>query len=147
MLASEYRHHQQLQKYWEKLRGNRPFPTESEINPEDIAEIWPSCFLVSVNDLNNGLGYRYSYLGDEMIEAYGEDTYNPDIVNKLVTTTSSPMIKKFDEVVKTQKAVVDESEFTNLKKLKIRYRTCMLPLAAPDGKVGFIIGCMRWKAY
>lgn len=143
----EYRYHQQLQKYWDSLRHGRPFPRESDIDPDDIAEIWPSCFLVSLDTVTQTAGYRYSYLGEEMLEAYGEDTHNPDIVSKLVATDTSLMKEKFDEVVKTGKQVIDESEFVNLKHLNIRYRTCMLPLGTSDDKVGFILGCMRWRAY
>ena len=147
MLYNEYRYHELLQKYWDTLRGDRPFPRESEIDPDALREIWPSCFLVSIDDVTHRLGYRYSYLGEEMLEAYGEDPHNPDIVTKLVSTDTAPMIAKFDEVVKTAKPVIDESEFVNLKHLNIRYRTCMLPLGSPTDKVGFILGCMRWKAY
>jgi hypothetical protein len=147
VLENQYRSHQKLQTYWNTLKGTRTFPKESEINPDDIADIWSSCFLVSINEMSHGLGFRYSYLGDEIIEAYGEDIHNPDIINKLVTTTGSPMTQKFEELVKTQQPVIDESEFINLKHLNIRYRTCMLPLGSPDDKLGFIIGCMRWKAY
>jgi hypothetical protein len=143
----EYRHHHQLQVYWDKLRATRPFPRESEINPDDLEEIWGSCFLVGLLEEKNHLGYRYSYLGSELLEAYGEDPHNPDIVTKLVAPDTEPLIKRFEEVVRTGKPVVDEGEFTNIKRLNIRYRTCLLPLGNADDKVGFILGCMRWKAY
>jgi len=147
MSSAESRYHQRLQKYWDKLRGKRPFPSESELNPDDISDIWPSCFLISLDDVTRRLGYRYSYLGEDLIEAYGDDIKNPGIVLKLLSTTDTPMVKKFNDVVTLQKPVIDESEFINLKHLKIRYRTCMLPLGTSDGTVTHIIGCMRWKMY
>ena len=145
--SSEYRYHQRLQKYWEELKGDRPFPMESEINPDDLEDIWPSCFLISIDDVTRRVGYRYSYLGEELVEAYGDDSNSPDVCMKLLSTASAPMVKKFDEVVNNQMPVIDESEFVNLKHLNIRYRTCMLPLRPRPGEVSHIIGCMRWKIY
>ena len=144
--TSEYRYHERLQKYWDGLRGNRKFPSENEINPDDLSDIWPSCFLISIDDVTRRLGYRYSYLGESLIEAYGDDINNPEITMRLVSSSDAPMIHKFDEVLKSMQPVIDESEFVNLKHLNIRYRTCLLPLGT-DGVVTHIIGCMRWKVY
>lgn len=141
----EYRYNQRLQKYWDKLRGERPFPSESEINPDDLKDIWGSCFLISIDDVTRRLGYRYSYLGEELIEAFGDDANDPEVAMRLLSTGDTP--KKFDEVIKTQKPVLDESEFMNLKHLHIRYRACLLPLGYKDGEVSHILGCMRWKIY
>lgn len=141
-----HRSHERLQQYWDKLRGDHPFPSESQVDPDEIADIWPSCFLISIDDVTRRLGYRYSYLGDELVEAYGDDVKNPDVALRLISTASIPIVKKFDEVVARQKPVVDESEFINLKNLRIRYRTCMLPLGQ-SGHVTHILGCMRWRLY
>jgi len=144
---NEHRSHERLQHYWETLKGDRSFPKESEIDPDDLQDIWPSCFLISIDDVTRRLGYRYSYLGEELVEAYGDDIRNPDISMKLLSTASSPMVKKFDEVISHKKPVIDESEFINLKHLNIRYRTCLLPLGSHTGEVSHIIGCMRWRIY
>lgn len=145
--SKEFRFHERLQEYWDDLRGNRKFPTESEINPDDLPDIWSSCFLVSIDDVTRRLGYRYSYLGDSLIEAYGDDLTNPDIALKLVSAANAPMIEKFNEVLKTQKPIIDIAEFVNLKFLNIRYRTCLLPLGVNERDITHIIGCMRWKVY
>ena len=146
MEATEYRYHEHLQRYWEELRGSRKFPTENEINPDDLADIWSSCFLISIDDVTRRLGYRYSYLGESLIEAYGDDVSNPEVTMRLVSSSDTPMIHKFDEVLRAQGPVIDESEFVNLRFLNIRYRTCLLPLGISN-KVTHIIGCMRWKVY
>ncbi|NBX03558.1 MAG: PAS domain-containing protein [Alphaproteobacteria bacterium] len=142
-----HRYHEQLLAYWDELRGDRPFPKESEIDPDTIEEIWPSCFLISLDDVTRRIGYRYSYLGSELIEAYGEDANNPDVVMRLVSSAGMPMVQKFNEVAAARRPVIDENEFVNLKHLNIRYRTCMLPLGLEDGTVTHILGCMRWRSY
>lgn len=142
----QHRYHERLRQYWDELRGDKPFPAERDIDPDELDEIWPHCFLISIDDVTRRIGYRYSYLGASLIEAYGEDAHNPDVIMRLVSSTSMPMVQKFNEVVEKQAPVIDESEFVNLKLLKIRYRTCMLPLGS-DGQVTHIIGCMRWRSF
>ena len=142
-----HRSHERLLDYWGKLRGDRPFPKESEIDPDALSDIWNSCFLISIDDVTRRLGYRYSYLGDDLVEAYGADVTNPDVALRLLSTASMPIVRKFDEVIKSQKPVFDEAEFINLKHLNIRYRTCLVPLGLGDGEVSHIFGCMRWRAY
>ncbi len=141
------RFHERLNEYWDVLRGDRLFPSENEIDPDDLMDIWPACFLISIDDVTRRLGYRYSYLGESLVEAYGDDISNPDVALKLVSSANAPMINKFDEVRKTKAPVIDESEFVNLKLLNIRYRTCLLPLGTNQSDITHIIGCMRWKAY
>lgn len=142
-----HRYHEMLWDYWNRLRGKRDYPSESEIDPDAIAEIWSSCFLINNDDVTKRVGYRYSYLGDALIEAYGDDVKNPDVALRLISTGSIPLVKKFDEVIKTQKPTIDESEFVNLRHVKIKYRACMLPLGTKEAGVTHILGCMRWKVY
>lgn len=142
-----HRYHEQLEEYWDELRGNLPFPAEDQINPDTIKEIWPYCFLISIDDVTRRLGYRYSYLGDSLIEAFGGDSGDPAIAMQLIATSNKDIIHKFDEVVQRKRQMIDESEFMNLKNLKIKYRTCILPLGTPDGVVTHIIGLMRWRVY
>lgn len=142
-----HRSHEQLMQYWRSKAAGRAFPSESEIDPDEISDIWPSCFLISIDDVTRRIGYRYSYLGGSLIEAYGDDANNPDVTLRLISSSSVPMVKKFDEVVQQRKAVFDESDFTNLKGMHVKYRTCMLPLGNSEGEVTHILGCMRWRMY
>jgi hypothetical protein len=148
-MTSELHHrsHEQLMQYWNTLRGGHDFPQESDVDPDAIAEIWPSCFLISIDDVTRKVGYRYSYLGDQLIEAYGDDVTNPDVALTSISTSSIPIVQKLDEVLKTKKPVFDESDFINLKGLHVKYRTCMLPLGFDDGQISHIMGCMRWRLY
>jgi len=140
-----YRSHERLQNYWNQLRKERPFPQESEIDPDEIADIWPSCFLISIDDVTHRLGHRYSYLGDELVKACGDDISNPDNALRLLSMGSIPMMRKIDDVLKQKKLVIDASDFINLKQLHIRYRTCMLPLGHKNGEVSHILGCIHWQ--
>lgn len=142
-----HRSHELFFDYWNKLRGRRPFPRESEIEPDDIAELWESCFLIANDDVTRRIGYRYSFLGLDLIAAFGDDVTNHDTALRLLSTARVPNARKFDEVLHGKSPVIDEASFINLMGMNIRYRACLLPLGNEDGTVTHMIGCMRWKAY
>ena len=134
--------HEKLTDYWQELRGDRPFPTESDINPDSLADIWDACFLIQVQ----GHSFHYAYLGTSLIEAYGNDLTNRDVCDRLIEPASPAMVHKCAEVVKTKNKAVDESEFTNTLGMRIKYRSCLLPLGDDAGEINYILGGMRWKA-
>src|SRR5262245_23344390 len=91
-----------LWEYWEKLRGDRPFPRESEVLIEDLAPIWDSCFLVKVNqERSGGVGYTYVFLGKSLVEAYGEEYSEKEVCEKLIYPSNMHMVHKLNEVLHT----------------------------------------------
>ncbi len=140
-----HRSHEVFQGYWNHLRGNRPFPRESEIDPDAIADIWESCFLISNDDVTRRIGYRYSFLGSNLLGAFGDDVTNHDAALRLLSTARVPNSRKFDEVLLEKHVVIDESSFVNLMGMKILYRACLVPLGLENGEVTHLFGCMSWK--
>jgi len=142
-----HRSHEIFLNYWNDLRGERPFPRESEIDPDAIADIWESCFLISNDDVTKRIGYRYSFLGSDLLGAFGDDVTNHDAALRLLSTARVPNARKFDDVLIHKTPVIDEATFVNLMGMSIRYRACLLPLGLENGEVTHLIGCMRWKAF
>ncbi|MDX2073244.1 MAG: PAS domain-containing protein [Alphaproteobacteria bacterium] len=142
-----HRSHEIFQSYWNTLRGSRPFPRESEIDPDAIADIWESCFLISNDDVTRRIGYRYSFLGSELLGAFGDDITNHDAALRLLSTARVPNARKFDEVLVEKHPVVDEAAFVNLMGMNIRYRMALVPLGLENGEVTHLMGCMSWRAY
>jgi hypothetical protein len=143
----QHRSHERLLHYWDQLRAGRLFPHEREIESDDIQDIWNSCFLISVDDVTRRIGYRYSYMGSNLVKAFGDEETSPDVALRLLSTQLVPNSNKMDEVIKQKHPVVDESEFVNAKHMQVRYRTCMVPLGYDNGEVSHIFGVMRWRAY
>lgn len=136
---------ERLEQYWNELRAARPVPQEADVNPETLGELWKSCFLVSVRA--NG-SFAYTYLGDALIEAYGDDLTGREITETLLYPHPQSLFNTFKLVSDSRKPVTDESEFTNSKGHTIRYRSCVLPLLGNAGDtVMFLLGGMKWKSY
>lgn len=137
--------HELLEQYWQSIRGQRKLPRESDIRPEELQEIWSSCFLVSARA--NG-SFAYSYLGDALVEAYGDDITGREITETLLYPHPKSLTNTFRAVVEQSVPVTDESEFTNSKGANIKYRSCVMPLAGQQGDdVRFLLGGMKWKTY
>jgi hypothetical protein len=134
-----------LEDYWNKLRGDRPYPSEDEFEPDEIKHVWDGCFLVNVHEGSLEDGYHFQYLGQHLIDAYGDDISNEE-VNVLVAPTKQRMVEKIHEVAETGAPVHDDSEFINANSVHVRYRKVFLPLGH-DGDVTHVIGGIRWKGY
>ncbi len=142
-----HRCHDELLNYWHKICKGREFPHESDIEPEEISDIWDYCFLISLDDVVKRIGYRYSYMGSALVGAFGDDVNNPDMALRLLSSTRVPSLKKIEEVLDKKQPVIDEGEFTNAHHMNVRYRTCIVPLGYENGQVSHLFGVMRWKAY
>jgi len=138
---------ERLLEYWIHKKSDRAFPLEGDIDPEEIGEVWSSCFLVR-SEPHLTHGFQYTYLGEALIEAYGDDFSNREVCERLVYPTSLPLVHKFEEVCKTKMPVTEESEFVNTKGMLIKFRSCMVPLGKENThEVGFVLGGMKWKAF
>jgi hypothetical protein len=145
--GASQRINERLRSYWNELRGERPFPSEREVDFTELDAVWKSCFLVK-RDETKPVPFAYIYLGSDLIMAYGDDLGAREICERLVFPSSMSLLHKFEEVVNTRAPVEQEDTFTNTKGLIIKYRSLMLPLGdETNSDIEFIIGGMRWKAY
>ncbi len=137
------RAHETALNYWKALKKDRPFPREDEVDSQALASVWDSCFLVTLLERNNGAkGFHYEYVGKELLEAYGQD-----MTGLTADHDDAPQIASMLHAMERAgqgEPVLDESVFINRRHLEIRYRCCLLPLGS-NGRVEYILGCMRWK--
>jgi len=138
------RMNERLQQYWQELRAGRSMPLESEIDMEALKDIWGHCFLVSVTDGK----FAYSYLGPQLVDAFGDDLTGKEIVETLVYPHPLSLLNAFASVAQSGTPGMDESEFVNSRGATVKYRSCVLPLgSANKPSVAFLLGGMNWKAY
>lgn len=141
---SHQRLNERLQRYWDEVREDRDIADESQINPDHIAEIWPSCFLINAQEKR----FRYDYLGPDLIEAYGSDISGQEICEALVYPDSPTLFNAMQHAIKARCPVEDRGEFVNHLGATIRYRCLVLPLSRNfEQAPSFILGGMRWKWY
>lgn len=134
-----------LRNYWEKLRGDRPYPLESEIDPEALGEVWSHCFMVQLLDIKKKENYSFTYFGDSLQGAYAKDLTDTP-VKYVVSPHAEHLAEQYDKVLKTGQPLIDEDSYTNRDHVTVLYRQCLLPLGckSEDG-IAFILGGMRYK--
>ena len=137
---------EQLHSYWKKIKGKRHFPAESEVNPDALKDIWDNCFLIDVSAFGGTEGFRYAYLGSNLIEAYGDQLTEEEAIH-LISTDNEEVVGKIKQVLRSKAPLSIDSQFTNSSNIEIRFREILLPLGTDDSKVEYIIGAMRWKAF
>lgn len=137
-----------LLRYWLQLRSAREMPQENELNPDALKDSWDNCFLIQLTNAATHGGYRYIYMGQNLLDAFGEDVTRED-AETLVSLPSKRVIAKFDQAVAMRKPLIDEAEFVNAKKMTIKYRQILLPMGnnREPMELTYLFGGMRWKAF
>ncbi|MFW0776470.1 MAG: PAS domain-containing protein [Rickettsiales bacterium] len=133
-----------LLAYWERLRRGKVMPTEEDIDPDDIEDLWENCFLVHVTDIDKP-DYNYTYLGKAIDEAYRGHLSESE-ASGMVCPQAKWLKEHYLKIVETRKPIVEEGEFTNLNNKIVKFRQCLLPLGTGD-EVKAIFGGMRYKIY
>lgn len=142
---SSKRGHEQLVTYWRRIKGLALYPTESQVDPAELKDLWNNMFLLEV-DQEDRTSFRYQYIGPSIVDAYGMDP-----TGKVHDSTSAPSIRSMLEleakVAINGKVGMDESWFLNSRSQKILYRCSLVPLCSPTDRanVHFILGFMSWR--
>ena len=142
--TQKHRINERLKDYWQGLCRGRSMPLEADIAMEELKEIWDYCFLITVR----GDHFAYSYLGESLIDAFGDDVTGREITETLLYPHPQSLLGTFRNVVESGAPAEDESEFKNSLGATVKYRSCVLPLAAENVEgVAFLLGGMKWKAF
>jgi PAS domain len=144
-IRSSKRGHEQLVTYWHRIKGLALYPSESQVNPDDLEEHWNNMFLLEVDQENPG-NFRYQYVGPSIVEAYGVDPTGKAHNSNAVPNVRS-MLELGAKVAISGSVGMDESWFLNSKSQKIMYRCSLVPLCSPGDRanVHFILGLMSWR--
>ncbi|MCU7611823.1 PAS domain-containing protein [Anaplasma capra] len=138
-----------LCSYWDQLRDGRDFPTKEEIDPADIMEIWPYCFMLQVKTEDDSRKYACIYAGEESVKLYKSDLrYYSESENVVVFFPQivEGLFDYLESVVEDQQPIIEESEKTTANGSDIKIRQCLLPLGR-NNVVDHIIGVVGGKIY
>lgn len=130
-----------LLAYWERKRGTRAMPLETDFDPADIADLWEYCFIAHTQKIGQP-GYSFSYLGRAIADVYHEGSASSG--NGAVASPNMDILAAgYKEVVEHAKPLVTEGELTNPHGDLFKYRQVLLPLGE-NGVVKAVFGGMRF---
>jgi hypothetical protein len=103
--------------YWHRLKGLGLYPSESQIDPNELQEHWDNMFLLEVDRENPG-NFRYQYVGHSIVEAYGMDPTGKTHDSNAIPNLRS-MLELSTKVAIDGSIGMEESWFLNNKSQKM----------------------------
>lgn len=135
-----------LLQYWNALRDERPFPQEDEIDPERLDGVWGHCFVLQIRDVKQVKDYNFTYLGNDLLQAYGDGTLDK-FNGKMIAPDANRSAHLFDQVIASQDPLLDEGEYINPVGKVVRFRQSFLPLGNPKGEIYSILGGAWYRLF
>ena len=132
-----------LVSYWEELRGNRDLPSENDLDPDELGDIWRDCFLMQFRDIDNVTDYNYSYLGEGIIELYGEDGLSVELPG-VVSLDAKHLEEQYRKVRESKTLMAYEGERVLPCGSIMAYRQCLFPMSYDGEEVHSILGRLQF---
>jgi hypothetical protein len=141
-MSIERRISHRLVNYWQQIKGDRLLPLVSDIDYEDIQDMWTDCFLIRINGNSNGLELTttYDYVGDSLRSLFIEEIGKP---SHLASLPYEKLLRIYQEMCMTNLPVVEDVEEFHHMGYDLKFRQCLLPLG--DKGITSIFGGMRYK--
>jgi hypothetical protein len=137
-----------LTRYWESVRKNKPFPQFEHLNTEAIADLWKQCFVTSVVVRESGYQYKYEYMGETVIEAYGRNLAGTVVSHKAGTQFPGAMVaKKMNELIAERRPLEADGQFVNENGKLIKYRACFLPFGEEEKGITHILAGLSYRMF
>ena len=134
-----------LKNYLEYIKDDKSFPSISEVQKQEILNIWDNCFMVKAdNSCMSPDDYQYIYLGENVKKAFGEDLTGMAI-EKMNAPESGHLAEKYEKVLATKLPVYDSGELHLENGQTVLYRQILLPLGEKGITISAILGGMSYK--
>ena len=119
-------------------------PTLEEFNPDDLRDLWGSCFIIHAAEIHKSNG-QYAYLGQNIVNAHDKSTIKEGCGN-MISPSADQSKSHFMTVAQSGKPLLDEGEFSNANGELVKYRQCLLPLGT-EGNIEAVFGGMSFKVF
>ncbi|MFQ5784302.1 MAG: PAS domain-containing protein [Alphaproteobacteria bacterium] len=134
----ERRKTNRLIAYWERLRGNRQFPSLSDINSAEIHGLWPFCLVIKVADAYPNL--RFEYVGSALKESYGLVQQAAISGMSQGETVFGTVVALAYQVLETRVPACDSGLVRNSHGDRVRFRSTVVPLSDDQKTVNVLLG-------
>ncbi|MCI5049060.1 MAG: PAS domain-containing protein [Rickettsiales bacterium] len=133
-----------LLSYWQRVRGDKSFPSLADIAITDIEEMYHQTFVISLGDHEDE--HMFEYFGPELASKFGDDYTGQYVIDSMNDASVYNTIGFYDRVLEARGPVSESSEFF-LEGNEVRYRTLLLPLSSDDISIDYIIGTTNYKVF
>ena len=133
----------QLLSYWREICGERRYPSFSDLNPDAISDIWPSCFAMEVgaelpNAVFRAIGEAYaSHSSVSLDNLRASDVPDGNLVIHSIEFLAEVMAKGVP--------VSRGGEFVTDEGATVLFRSIMLPMSDDGETVSGVLGAANCR--
>lgn len=131
-------------RYWDELRSGKRFPSENDICPSGVGELWENCYVIQKRDVHHPERGNYTYIGDNILNAY-EMGLLDSATGRIIAPKDLSLNGMFAKVLEEGVALYEDDHFTDEKGAEVWFRQCFLPLATHGDAPDAIFGCLHFK--
>ena len=137
-----------LTDYWDRLRGDEPFPAFERLNQDALVDMWEHCIVLAVESKTNKENklYVYQHMGSQIIEAYGSDLTGHYVNVYMHNFPGWQVLKLVDKVFKESAIESSMGSFINDKDQVVKYRACVMPFGSKGLVTHALVG-LSWKMF
>lgn len=124
------------------MRGTRPFPSLSDININEILEMWHWSFTINVSEDP----HFFQYFGPQLADIFGHDYTGESIPDAM----NDPKIQQtigFYEKARDNREPSLEADSFMLEGKEVRYRSLIVPLSSDGKNIDYLIGTTNYKIF
>lgn len=134
-----------LKGYWDFAKGEKNFPSQEDIKHYHLRNVWDKCFIVKAdNSCMSSDDYKYIYLGEKVIKAFGEDLTNMT-VEKMHAPEAAHLATRYEKVLASKVPVYDSGSLSLVNGKTVSYRQILLPLGDNGITIKAILGGISHK--
>lgn len=134
-----------LLSYWNRMRGEREFPSLADIDITVIPELWHHTFTIEVHaDLSH---CKFQNFGPELSHIFGTSYAGEPVMDALAGDFKlESTIGYFPEVLRRREPVADSSQFY-LEGDEVKYRSLIVPLSSNGRDIDYLLGTTNYKVF
>ena len=129
--------------YWRALCGERKMPSFSDIESEDIPDLWPHSFLLETDE--HGGSPIFRALGSEIDTPSAGSLVGKKVVDAPSQGLPGLALAYLDEVLKKGVPISRGGEFCKPDGTRVLFRSILLPLAGDNNTINGILGAANCR--
>jgi hypothetical protein len=116
-----------LLHYWRGLSDGDRIPSESEIDPKAIPDMWPNCAVLDI--AGKETDPEFTFVGAELTARAGAELSGRRLSQTPPDTLVAKGLSYFGQVLAKRVPITIGGDFTDGRGVRILYRSIILPLA------------------
>ncbi|MAN61241.1 MAG: hypothetical protein CMI60_04760 [Parvibaculum sp.] len=130
---------QGLLDYWNELRGSRPAPKRSEIEPRDLKRVLPHVFILERNDRWT---YRFRLAGTGLCNVYGMEFRRHNMAALWQGESQQEILTLLNDVTGSGTIGLVEYTAETTDNRQLSLEMVLLPLAQDNGAITRVVGAI-----